>query len=348
MRHCLSFFPVFMLLSLACQQSTQTESSDTNLIKLAEFIYEEAPFPECHASTVAEASDGTLVAAWFGGTEEKNKDVGIWFSRKENNAWTNPIELANGIQNDTLRYPCWNPVLFQPTEGPLQLYYKVGPNPREWWGMVISSEDDGKSWSVPRVLGDSLIGAVKNKPIELADGSLLAPSSTEHAGWVVHLERSIDGGQSWTRSGPLNDPKTFGAIQPTLLTYADGRIQMLCRGKQGYVTTSWSSDQGFTWSPMEETLLPNPNSGIDGVTLHDGRQLLVYNPTQPPEGEWGGERTPLVVGISEDGENWEEIATLEDEAGEYSYPSVIQSPDGKVHIVYTWKRIKVKHVVIGF
>jgi predicted neuraminidase len=98
-----------------------------------EFVFTEAPFKECHASTIAETPEG-LVVSWFGGTKEKNKDVEIWVSRKVGDTWTEPVSVANGIQNEKLRHPCWNPVLFQVPDGPLQLYYKVGPSPKDWWG----------------------------------------------------------------------------------------------------------------------------------------------------------------------------------------------------------------------
>ena len=111
---------------------------------LGEFIYslENKPTPECHASTIEETSKG-LIAAWFGGTHERNKDVGIWVAHKEGDQWSTPVEVVNGVQSDTLRYPCWNPVLFQPKSGPLLLFYKVGPSPREWWGMLVTSDDEG-------------------------------------------------------------------------------------------------------------------------------------------------------------------------------------------------------------
>ena len=88
------------------------------------FIYEEAPFPECHASTIEQSSSGELVAAWFGGTREKHPDVGIWVSRHENGHWTPPVEVANGVQDDGSRHPTWNPVLFQYPNGPLVLFFK--------------------------------------------------------------------------------------------------------------------------------------------------------------------------------------------------------------------------------
>ena len=91
----------------------------------SEFVFERAPFPSAHASTIVETRDG-LVAAWFGGTEEKNPDVGIWVARREADEWSSPVEVANGVQPGGTRYPCWNPVLFQPSNGPLVLFYKVG------------------------------------------------------------------------------------------------------------------------------------------------------------------------------------------------------------------------------
>ena len=117
----------------------------------SEFIYETAPFPQCHASTIVQAKDG-LVAAWFGGTREKHPDVGIWVARHEAGKWTAPVEAANGVQTDSLRHPCWNPVLFQMPNGPLLLFYKVGPSPQSWWGMMIRSGDGGKTWSKPEKL----------------------------------------------------------------------------------------------------------------------------------------------------------------------------------------------------
>lgn len=94
------------------------------------FIYEQAPFPSAHASTIVKTGN-TIVAAWFGGTAEGNPDISIWLSLYNGRRWSVPIEIANGAQLDGKQYPCWNPVLFQPVNGPLLLFYKVGPNPRE-------------------------------------------------------------------------------------------------------------------------------------------------------------------------------------------------------------------------
>jgi predicted neuraminidase len=264
--------------------------------------------------------------------------VGVWLSRFDGERWSEPKEVANGVENAQTRYPCWNPVLFQPEKGPLLLFYKVGPSPSTWWGMLKTSDGAGAAWSDARRLPDGILGPVKNKPI-VVDGVLLCGSSSEHDGWRVHFERTADLGKSWERTDAINDGRTFGAIQPTLLTHADGRIQALCRSQQGKIVQTWSSDGGKSWSEMTATSLPNPNAGLDGVTLRDGRQLLVYNHT--PRG-----RSPLNVAMSPDGKTWQSAAILENQPGEYSYPAVIQTSDGRVHITYTWKRTRIKHVVI--
>jgi predicted neuraminidase len=307
-------------------------------VRVAEFIYEKAPFPQCHASTIAE-SNGALVAAWFGGTRERNEDVGIWLSRHDGKAWSAPVEVANGVESAAKRYPCWNPVLHQPKKGPLLLFYKVGPSPSTWWGMLITSTDGGKTWSKPARLPDGIWGPIKNKPFELPDGTLVCGTSSEDKGWQVHVQLTADLGKSWKSVGPLNDGKELGVIQPAILDHGKGKLQMLCRTRQKKIAEAWSDDAGKTWSALKLTDLPNPNSGIDAVTLKDGRHLLIYNHTAMG-------RSPLNLAISKDGKSWQQVLVLEDEPGEYSYPAIIQTSDGLVHITYTWKRQRVKHAVL--
>lgn len=331
---------------LAASILTGSAQSPAPGLLRSEYIYETAPFPECHASTLAETRGG-LVAAWFGGTKEKHPDVGIWVSRYENGRWTTPVEVANGVESPSKRYPTWNPVLHQPKNGPLLLFYKIGPSPSTWWGMLTTSTDGGRSWSKPVRLPDGIAGPIKNKAVELSNGDLLCPSSTEDKGWRVHFERTPDLGKTWSRTEPINDGKEFGVIQPTVFFHKDGRLQALFRSRQGVVVESWSSDQGKSWGKLTATSLPNPNSGIDGVTLKDGRHLLVYNHVVTPAGKWG-DRAPLNVAVSEDGKTWKAALVLEPgpPEAEYSYPAVIQTSDGLVHITYTWNRKKVKHIVV--
>jgi predicted neuraminidase len=259
------------------------------------------------------------------------------------------MEVANGIQPSGDRHPCWNPVLFQPRSGPLMLFYKVGPSPRQWWGMLMTSEDDGRTWSSPRKLGKGplgpLCGPVKNKPIQLQDGAILCPSSTESDGWRVHFELTRDLGKTWEVIGPINDGREFAAIQPTFLLHPKGRLQALCRSQQDVITQAWSDDNGRTWGPMTATSLPNPSSGIDAVTLADGRHLLVYNHTTRNQ-PFPAARQMLNVALSSDGRDWQSVLILERSEGQYSYPAVIQTSDGLVHITYTFNRETIMHVVL--
>lgn len=333
-------------------------------VVLAEFLFHDAPHPECHASTVAETASGALVAAWFGGTAERNADVGIWFSRlvaeraavSSTDRWTPPVEVTNGVQPDGGRYPTWNPVLYQPPQrgAPLLLFYKVGPSPPEWWGMLIESKDDGRTWSAPRRLPDGILGPIRNKPITLSDGSLLAGSSIENApsppAWRAHFERSGDLGRTWQRTASLAGRtaagEDFAVIQPTILTLADGELLALFRSRQSRIAAARSADEGRSWGAIHATGLPNPNAGIDGLTLADGRHLLVYNHKVRVDGAWAGSRSRLNVALSDDGDAWDAALMLEDQDGEYSYPAVIQSRDGLVHVTYTHRRTRIRHVVL--
>jgi predicted neuraminidase len=214
--------------------------------------------------------------------------------------------------------------------------------------MVITSEDDGKTWSEPRRLPDGIIGPVKNKPVQLPNGDILSPSSTEDNGWRVHFERSTDGGRTWQATPHVNDPDDIRAIQPSILHYADGRLQALGRTRSKGIFSIWSDDLGKTWGPMGVLDLPNPSSGTDAVTLRDGRQLLVYN-HNTREATSNKGRSPLNVAISTNGTHWAAALVLEndpDAPSGFAYPAVIQTRDGRVHVTYTWQRKRIKHVVI--
>ena len=313
-----------------------------------QFIYEKAEesYPSCHAGTLAETPEG-IVAAWFGGQHERHPEVCIYVSRMVDGKWTAPQNVADGIENDTLRYPTWNPVLFQIPDGDLLLFYKVGPKPSEWWGVLKRSSDNGKTWSEAERLPDGFSGPVKNKPVLLEDGTLMCPTSTEGKGWEVHFEMTKDWGKTWEKTEAINNYKVHNIIQPSILTYGDGRLQILCRSKNSVIVSAWSNDNGKTWGLTQPCGLPNNNSGTDAVTLQDGRQVVVYNHIATPIGASKGHRTPLNVAVSKDGKSWSAALILEDsEISQYSYPAVIQSSDGMLHFIYTWRRELMKYVKV--
>jgi predicted neuraminidase len=208
--------------------------------------------------------------------------------------------------------------------------------------MLMTSDDGGLTWSRPRRLPDGILGPIKNKPVQLPNGDLLCPSSSEGHGWRVHFERTSDLGKTWQATPPVNDGKEIGAIQPSILFHPGGRLQALGRTRQGRLFEVWSEDSGKTWGKMTLLSLPNPNSGTDAVTLKDGRQLLAYNHSNQ-------RRNPLNAAVSSDGVKWQAALVLEDEPGAqngFAYPAVIQTGDGRVHITYTWKRQRIRHVVL--
>ncbi|MCZ4222361.1 sialidase family protein [Pedobacter rhodius] len=333
-----------VLLLLVSSADSKAQVKPIKLIQSG-FIFDNAPFAACHASTLVILTDNKIRCAWFGGKFEGSKDVSIWSSTRSDNKWSKPVEIANGIQNDSLRYPCWNPVLFKAINGVLYLHYKVGPNPRSWWAEYKTSSDNGKTWSAAKKLPDGFLGPIKNKPVQLANGNILYPSSTESLDekkWLIHIEQSDKNGHNWKKIEI--DCDTFGVIQPSILTYPNGTLQLLCRSRQNVIVQSWSDDNGETWSKLSKTNLPNPNSGSDAVTLRSGRQLLIYNPLEAGKNWWEG-RSVLKLAISDDGKNWKDIYTLENHTeGEYSYPAIIQGINDHIHLSYTSLRKKIKYV----
>ncbi len=274
------------------------------------------------------------------------------------------------------RKACWNPVLFQIPGGDLILFYKIGLKVSDWTGWLVRSCDGGRTWSKREPLPEGFLGPIKNKP-EYINGRIICPSSTEgNNGWRVHFEISDDKGKSWKMVGPLDaelsvptqnrkkggvnvddqeggeaikgeGAKPVYAIQPSILKHKDGRLQVLCRTRNAQIATAWSNDNGDTWSKVTLLDVPNNNSGTDAVTMKDGRHILIYNHFSTLPGTPKGPRTPLCVAISEDGINWKPVLTLEDSPiSQYSYPSIIQGKDGKLHAIYTWRRQRIKYAEI--
>ncbi len=322
-------------------------------IRRSGFIYHSAPFPSCHAATLVETPHGIL-AAFFGGTHERHPDVCIYTALLTESGWSRPRCVADGVEGPDTRHPTWNPVLFRPrrpdgTPAPLMLFYKVGPSPKSWWGMLKTSTDDGQTWSPPSRLPDGLLGPIKNKPVQLPPsarspmGRIISPTSIEgpDIGWRVYFELSHDLGQTWRKTALVEAPPGVGAIQGSILIHPDGRLQALGRTRDTWLLwTTWSLDSGETWSPLELLDLPNCNSGTDAVTLADGRHLLVYNHSNVNKIRW-----PLNLAVSDDGLHWQAAALFDTEpTGQYSYPAMIQASDGLVHVAYTWKRERMKHV----
>ncbi|RYF22281.1 MAG: glycosyl hydrolase [Flavobacteriales bacterium] len=335
---------VFLTLFFSFNGEAQKKIKAVNITQ--SYIAENPITTNSHAATLAEVKPGQIMAAWFGGKYEGAKDVGIYFSTYKDKSWSAPQNLIKPaiIAGDTL--PCWNPVLFKSKSESLYLFYKIGKNPREWFGAMITSKDNGETWSDPKYLPKEILGPIRNKPVEVTPGVILCGSSTESVEnnkWRVHIELYTEATDSWEKID-VEDPKQFDVIQPTFLLH-DNEIQMLSRSKHNKIVSGWSKDNGKSWQRIDTINVVNSNSGIDALTLSKKSFLLVNNPL--PQGkDWFNGRNVLDVEYSNDGIKWKKLFDLENQKeGEFSYPAIIQTSDKKVHVLYTYNRKYIKHVV---
>ncbi len=332
-----------------------------SLVNHEHVFTDDRPFRQCHAPTIAQLRNNRFLVAWFGGREEGADDVGIWAADRFQCVWSAPRLVAKVSAE-----PHWNPVLVRVPDGSVVLYFRVGAKCAEWRTWLAESRDEGQTWTTPVELADDdafAPGPVKQAPLSLAGGTLLAGNSIEAGGdWRVRVDRSTDDGRTWTagvalrwarpeekdtHAGPvgdgvlhLKDTLDFsgrGVIQPALWQSAPGCVHLLARSSNGALYRSDSSDSGRTWSSLVRTELPSNNSGIAVGRLHDGALVLASNPVAE---NWGA-RTPLRLSVSFDnGQTWPHSLDIETGPGEYSYPSLVATPRG-VAVVYTWKRERI-------
>ena len=339
--------PLIILLLALCSSCTSVPKKKLQAVNITQsYIADEPVTNNSHAATLVEIIPNQLMAAWFGGKYEGAKDVGIYFSVYKDKKWSVPQNLIRPaiVKGDTL--PCWNPVLFKSKSENLYLFYKVGKNPREWFGAMITSKDNGATWSTPKYLPEGMLGPIKNKPVEVVPGVILCGSSTESTEtnqWRVHVETYTEATDSWEKTA-VADQKQFDVIQPTFLVHSNAIIQMLSRSKHNKIITSWSRDNGRNWAETDSLNVVNSNSGIDALTLSKKSFLLVNNPL--PQGkDWFNGRNILDVEYSANGISWKKLFDLENQKeGEFSYPAIIRTSDGKIHVLYTYNRKYIKHV----
>lgn len=301
----------------------------------------EAPGQYKHPASITELDNGDLYLAYYGGLGEYDKDTKDYGARlaKGASVWTPPEVIA-----DTPWRSEGNPVVWQAPDGLVWLFYVV--NYGDTWSnsriQVKVSKDGAHTWSDPILMSLEEGLMVRGKPIVLRDGNYLLPiyDETGHDREIVGTDTAslffiIDPKtHKWTESNRIKSRQ--GNLQPAPAQLSDTDLVCFCRRGGGYdpTTDGWtvrseSHDGGKTWTPGEDTDIPNPNAAVDLLRLENGHLLLVYNDSM-------NERTPLTAAVSLDGgKTWPHKRNIAEGPYDYAYPYVIQARDGKIHLVYT-------------
>ena len=321
-----------------------------------QFVDSRFAHPSAHVSSICQMPDGRMAAVWYAGSREGARDVALYVSSREaglTNAWSTPVSAGTheAAGDETFRYvkKVGNAIVFAGTNNQLHLLY-VTTGFGGWSCSSLNlktSTNGGATWSRSRRLGLSpffnISQLVKNAPTPLADGGFVVPIYHEVMGKfseLLWLRPSANGFQAFKT-------RAFGgrmAFQPALVPLNETNALMLNRtaGSVAKIHATKTSDGGRTWTALETIDLPNSNSGLDAIRLMDGRLLLAFNDSD-------SSRDNLRLAISADGGvTWKRAATLVAEAGEeFSYPTVLQTSDGLIHVTYTWKRKGIKEATFN-
>jgi predicted neuraminidase len=323
-----------------------------------EFINPDSGKGMVHVGSICELPDKSLIAAWYGGTREGAKDVDIFLARRDPGhltRWSKPKRVVDRISasRELYRYikKVGNPIIFAGSGSHLYLVY-VTISAGGWSGSSLNikaSSDAGATWNNSRRLTLSpflnISELVRNKPLPLSSGGFALPIYHECLGnfpEILWLQPGSEGCRSTFRKSRMTGGQSF--IQPSVVAYGSSLATSFyrCRSDEKAVGVSVTKDAGISWSEPQTLNLPNPDSAVEAILLYDHSILLAFNDSRQ-------NRENLRLAVSSDrGANWVRIATLESTPGKkYSYPYMIRSQDGLIHLVYTWHRKRIKHVVFN-
>ncbi len=318
------------------------------------YACEACPTPSVHGANLIETRDG-LLATWFGGAREGATDVALWgadYSAQSRN-WSAPHRIIGAAETQAAlgRHikTVGNSVLARDDNGGLWLYY-VSVSVGGWAGSALNamhSSDEGKTWDEPRRLITSPFFNIstlnKSAPLHYSDGSIALPVYHEFIGKFAELLRVDSSGQVLDKARITHGRHS---IQPALLPLSEYQVLALMRDTgpaPGHVLSSRSFDAGSHWLADRKLPLPNPDSAVAGLRRPDGSLLLVFN-------DVAAGRNSLALAVSrDDGLNWQIVRHFEQskESEEFSYPYLIRSRDGNMHLLYTWNRKRIRHVVFN-
>jgi predicted neuraminidase len=305
--------------------------------------------PEVHSSTLTELPNGDILAAWYGGQKELAEDVAIYAStmNQATGQWSTPRVLVNseGTEDDVEREikTVGNPVLYTDAKGKTWLFFAT-VSMGGWSGAAINvktSDDGGQTWTPGRrlVLSPLLNMAtmVRTPALSYGDGSIGLP--TYHQGIskfpeLVHLSPAGD------VLSKVRMEQARAALQPSIVPLSPTDAVALLRNMYGGITEITTHNAGESWSPSVRLDLPAPNSSLMAVRLPDGRLMLAFNNST--------HRTNLSLALSEDGgQTWKVVHEFTEGKGAFSYPCLLLTSKGVVHLTYTWDRLRIKHIVFN-
>jgi predicted neuraminidase len=306
-----------------------------------------------HPACFTELQNGDLYLAYYGGEGEYEGDTKDYGSRlkKGETKWSEPVVIAD--------YP-WlaegNPVVWQAPDGLVWLYY-LNRYGATWSSSRIRakiSRDGAQTWSDPIQVTWEEGTMVRGHPIVLQDGNYLLPiyHETGHNTEIVGADSTSlflnynPNTHTWKETGRIRSKK--GNIQPAVVQLTDLHLVAYCRRcggyeptTEGYLIRAESHDGGWTWSEGIDSQFPNPNAAVDFKKLQNGHLILAYNDSM-------NERNPLTVAISTDGDKTYPYKRniLDLPGGDFGYPAIIQTKDGKIHLMFTSDdRTVINHVV---
>lgn len=276
----------------------------------------------------------------------------VWIAVQANRWEHSILRLRTSTSYDNTGAPIWSwqdNILLKPgeefTEEVAKKFKELPPNQSGWAeyaplydDMIIAASEDSKKSSIGWM--------TRIKPLTLSSGRILLPLYSDGFNFSM-VAISDDDGDTWTASLPIVGR---GPIQPALAQKKSGEIMALMRDSgdaPGRLHKSFSSDEGYSWTASEKTNIPNTAS-VELLVLNNGLWIFVGNDIDDG-------RYRLSMFISDDeGTTWRGKTYLEDEkkeVGGFSYPSLIQSPDGLVHVTYSYhlegQGKSIKHVVIN-
>ena len=290
-----------------------------------------------HAATITAFSDGELLAAWYSYAGPGELDgSAIYMSRRRigATAWDEPqLHIDRAIGDG-------NPVLY--SEGD-DVWFFQAVVPGGWSTSHIETQrsgDRGMTWTEPRTIDGPLGANVKYPPLRMVDGHLLLPAYDDL------LSRSLffvsPDGDNWTLRSAVYTEPPHEDIQPSVVKLGSNRLLTIMRNKgQEWLWVMASDDNGGSWSQPQNSGFPNPGSAAAMLRLANGHLLLVYNDSPT-------ERRPLSAAISaDDGATWTAARIVANGDSTYSYPAVVQTADGLVHLLYSLGRESIQHVTMN-